>query len=141
LLRKWATQLNPRGILIAEEVEAIRTDPPVFAAYLRIVEAMLQSQSNTLYAGQILAALCPSELARIRSDVRSVPVRNKYAARVFLLNMQVWRDSEFVRANYSAKDIGDLEAGLVEITRMNSPTSEIEWSMRQAAFSRQLKSA
>jgi hypothetical protein len=133
--------LNPRGILIAEEVEAIRTDPPVFAAYLRIVEAMLQSQSNTLYAGQILAALCPSELARIRSDVRSVPVRNKYAARVFLLNMQVWRDSEFVRANNSAKDIGDLEAGLVEITRMNSPTSEIEWSMRQAAFSRQLKSA
>jgi trans-aconitate 2-methyltransferase len=132
---KWATQLKPRGLLMVEEVEAIRTAHPVFSRYVRIVEAMLASQRNCLYAGPLVGAIGVSAgLAIVRSGVRAIPVRSCDAAKMFVLNMQAWKDGDFVRANYPAASIGELEAALGEIARDESASPEIEWDMRQTVF-------
>jgi len=134
-MAKWATQLKPSGLLMVEEVEAIRTAHPVFSRYVRLVEAMLASQSNCLYAGPLVGALRPSAgLALARSGVRVIPVRSCDAAKMFILNMQAWKDGDFVRANYPAASIRELEAALGEMAQDESATPEIEWDMRQAVF-------
>lgn len=135
MVAKWATQLNPGGLILVEETEAIRTRHRVFLRYLDIIEAMLASQSNSLYAGPIVAALeSGSELRTLRSEVRRVTVRNAAAAQMFVMNMQAWKGSDFIRTNYPRETAGELEAGLEEIARDPSPASNIEWAMRQATF-------
>ena len=57
IVARWATQLNPGGLMMIEEVEAIRTSHPVFGRYLQIVEAMLASRGNRLYVGAMVGAM------------------------------------------------------------------------------------
>jgi trans-aconitate methyltransferase len=133
---KWATQLKPRGLLMVEEVEVIRTAHPVFSRYVRIVEVMLASQRNCLYAGPTVGALGPSAgLAVARNGVRAIPVKSRDTARMFVLNMQVWKDGDFVHANYPAASIRDLEAALGEIAQDQSATPEMEMGYAPDRFS------
>jgi trans-aconitate 2-methyltransferase len=135
VVAKWATQLERSGLLLLEETEAIHTVHPAFRCYLAIVEAMLASQSSRLYAGRVIADLdSPGGLKCTFSELRSVPVRNYDAARMFALNLKTWKESEFVRTNYSSGLIRELENNLAEIAAIESPAREIEWEMRQSTW-------
>jgi len=136
-LAKWATQLNPGGLLMLEEVERIDTVHPVLRSHVGIVEAMLQSQSNTLYAGPLIAELDAwNRLQKLMSEVRRVAVVNCDAARLFRLNLQAWKEHAFIRENYSEKTIRDLDSALEAIARERATASDIEWRMRQVIFRR-----
>jgi hypothetical protein len=125
--------------MMIEEVEMIRTTHPVFNRYLNMVEAMLASQSNRLYVGGLVGALSyPGGLKPHLNEIRTVPVRNCDAAGMFILNMDAWKDSEFMRANYSRESILELETALVRIAEKESGTRDIMWEMRQASFRRRL---
>jgi trans-aconitate 2-methyltransferase len=88
VVANWATQLEPSGLLLLEETETIHTIHPAFGRYLMIVEAMLASQSNRLYAGRLIADLdSPGGLKRTFSELCSLPLRNCDAARMFALNL------------------------------------------------------
>jgi trans-aconitate 2-methyltransferase len=135
VVAKWATQLEPNGLLLLEETENIHTVHPVFGRYLAIVEATLARQSNRLHAGHLVACLdSPGGLKATFSELRSLPVRNCDAASMFVLNLNTWKDSEFVRANYSRDSIVELEQALTEIAVTESSAREIEWNMHQAAW-------
>jgi SAM-dependent methyltransferase len=132
---RWATQLERDGLLLLEETEAIHTVHPAFARYLTIVEALLASQSNRLYAGPLVAGLdSPGGLKLAFSELRSLHVRNSDAARMFALNLNIWKGSEFVRTNYSRDSMRELEQALTEIATRESSAQEIEWEMRQSAW-------
>jgi hypothetical protein len=134
---KWATQLNHGGLLMLEEVERIDTVHPVLRSYVGIVEAMLQSQSNTLYAGPLVAKLdTPQGLQNVASELRRVAVTNADAAGLFRRNLQVWKEHAFIRENYSEKTIRDLDSALEAIARERAAASDIEWGMRQIIFQR-----
>jgi hypothetical protein len=118
-----------------EETEAIRTNHPVFARYLKLVEAVLANRSNRLYAGAMVGALVPPRgLTPKLNRVRTVAVRNSDAARMFMLNLSAWKDTDFVQAHYGRESVLDLERDLEQIADHGSPVSEIVWEMRQAAF-------
>ena len=135
VVAKWATQLERGGLLLLQETETIHTFHPAFGRYLAIVEAMLASQSSQLYAGRLIAGLdSPGGLKCTFSELRRIPVRNCDAARMFALNLKTWKDSEFVRTNYSSGFIMELENDLAEIAAIESPAREIEWEMRQSAW-------
>ena len=135
VVARWATQLKSRGLLLLEETETIHTVHPAFERYLAIVEAMLASQSSQLYAGRLIAGLdSPGGLKCTFSELRSIPVRNCDAARMFALSLNTWKGSEFVRTNYSSGFILELENDLVEIAAIESPAREIEWEMRQSEW-------
>ena len=137
MVARWATQLRAGGMLLIDEVEAIRTAHPVFTRYLEIVQAMLANQRNCLYAGPIVGALdAPAGLSTLRTDLRPAPMSNSDAAQMFHLNMQAWKDGNFVRSNYDAAAMRDLEETLQRLGADHSPRSEIEWTMRQTVFHR-----
>ncbi|MGO9063058.1 MAG: class I SAM-dependent methyltransferase [Candidatus Binataceae bacterium] len=138
IVARWATQLNPGGLLMIEETESIRTTHPVFARNLQIVEAMLASRSNLLYVGPLVGALgSPGGLKPSRNETRTVPVRNGDAAGMFVLNLNAWKEGEFVRVNYRRESILELEEDLTRIAGEESPAREIVWEMRQATFGRE----
>lgn len=139
-LAGWATQLNPGGIVMIEETEAIRTAHPVFARYLAIVEAMLAAQSNRLYIGAQAASFNPPEVTPLVNETRTVAVRNCDAAGMFAMNMNAWKDGKFVRANYSPEEIAELERALGEITAGREVAREITWEMRQAGWRHRARS-
>lgn len=134
---KWATQVERRGLLLLEETEAIHTSQPVFARYLQVVETMLAGNSNYLYAGLVVRNLdSPVSLRSIFSELRSVPVRNCDAARMFVLNLRTWKENEFVRSNYSINSMLELEQALQDIVDDESSSRDIAWDLRQAAWSK-----
>lgn len=135
-VEQWTTQIDRGGILMIEETEAIRTERPPFADYLAIVEAMLAGNSNRLYAGRALAAMRPRSLGLARGDLRTVPVTDADAAAMFALNMEAWKGSDFVRANYSGDAIARLARELNRIANSGPEASGIRWEMRQSAFVR-----
>jgi trans-aconitate 2-methyltransferase len=138
VVAKWATQLEPRGLLLLEETEAIHTRHAVFTRYLGIVEAMLSAQSNQLYAGHMLAGLnLPAELKQMTGDLRPLPVRSSDAARMFVLNLRSWKENQFIRANYAPDSVSELEDELTQIAVSESSSREIEWLMRQTAWLRE----
>jgi trans-aconitate 2-methyltransferase len=138
VVAKWVTELEPRGLLLLEEAEVIHTSDPIFARYLRIVEEMLASHSNQLYAGQLVASLnFESKLTSVTNESTSLSVRNADAARMFALNLQTWKENQFVRANYSHDSIVELENALAEIASNESAASDIEWKLRQAAWTKE----
>jgi hypothetical protein len=135
-VERWSTQLRPCGILMIEETEAIETGKPLFRQYLSMVEEMLRAQSNRLYAGPAIENLCAASLSLISSDLRCLRVTNEDAAKMFALNLQTWRDTDFIRTNYSSDVIGQLSRELSAAAKSESSASEITWRMRQAVLSR-----
>jgi SAM-dependent methyltransferase len=136
-LKTWATQLSPNGLLVIEEVEAIETTQAVFGRYLGIVESMLQSQGTELYVGGALEPLVDPPLLRRRwSRAQRFPVSNRDAATMFSMNVPNWKDRPFVRENFGAESIQDLEAGLRDLANAENTESAITWTLRQMIFER-----
>jgi trans-aconitate 2-methyltransferase len=137
VIAKWASQLERDGLLLLEETESIHTIHPAFTRYLAIVEAMLTNQGNCLYVGQLIGGFdYPGGLISSFNELRKLPVRNRDAARMFALNLGTWKDSEFIRANYSRDSIQRLEQALAEIAITESSAQEIQWKIRQTAWRR-----
>ena len=133
----WATQLRPKGLLLMEEVEWIRTENPVFTTYLSIVEAMLENKSGKLYVGQTLDSLNDTDiLERRASRVAHLPVSNHKAATMFSMNIQTWKYQPFIQMNYSSSMIDQLEEDLKSLADKSGSETEIEWGLRQLVFER-----
>ncbi len=137
VIARWATQLEPGGLLLMEETEWICVNCDAFATYVGIVEAMLAARSNTLYVGPVLDGLVlPSDLKRRTSDVRRFRVPPHRAAGLFLMNLQTWRHNRFVVESYSPGVIEQLQNDLLSISEQAASDLEIEWGLRQISFER-----
>jgi SAM-dependent methyltransferase len=137
LVSKWATQLRPRGLLLMEENEWIFTHNEVFALYLNIVDAMLEHQSVELYVGKTLDRLEDNDVIRRKSsEVRRVRVATRRAAAMFYMNIQTWKHQPFIRENYPASVIEDLQKDLEKLAGQSGDEISIEWGLRQIVFER-----
>ena len=136
VVQNWAGQLKRGGRLLIEEVEAIRTDHPVFGSYLSIVATALRTQKKELYIGSALAALDPGHgLERASSTVRSLVVSDQNAARMFRLNLPTLRESPVVRDAEESSRLDQLQQDLDEIAYSASDDSRITWEIRQLTWS------
>jgi SAM-dependent methyltransferase len=137
VLDTWSDLLEPGGILLLDEVEAIRTSNPWFEKYLGIVEGMLNAAGSRLYVGPVLEPAVPGGRLRIvRSDVRRMDVSNRDAAGMFSRNVPNWRANGFVRARFSESEIDELLAELLRETAAPANHSEITWELRQMILAR-----
>ncbi len=135
MLIEWASQLQLKGLLLIEEVEYIHTENPVFSSYLQIVDVMLKAQSNNLYIGPTLRDVKdPAGLRRRLSRLRLLPVSDRRAAAMFLLNIQSWKSHPFIQANYSPSDIKRIQEGLEILAQNRGDETRIEWGLRQMVF-------
>ncbi len=137
LVATWVTQLRPKGLLLMEEVDWIRTENEVLVVYLDIVDAMLKHQSQELYVGRVVNRIEDTDtLKRKSSKLMHLPVTARDAAGMFYLNIQSWRHQPYVRENYSSSMINQLEADLKVFSEAKSDETEIEWGLRQIVFER-----
>lgn len=137
LIASWATQLRPGGLMLMEEVEWIRTNGAVFAAYLDMQRALLQHQGNCLDIGPMLDALPVPPLLRKRaSNVRQTPVPASQAATMFALNYHTWQQHPFVQSTFATAQIQQIEQDLQALMTEPRDDIEIEWGMRQLAYER-----
>jgi SAM-dependent methyltransferase len=137
VIMKWATQLQPNGLLVIEENEGIQTDHAVFITYIRMVETLLQSSSTDLYVGASVNRLNDTDTLKKRaSHKQCVTVLTKQAATLFFLNMQSWKHHPFIRTTYPPTLVDQLEHNLHTLIEQSSRECEIEWQLRQLVFER-----
>ena len=132
---RWVTQLRPAGRLLLEEVERIQIADPLFRDYLGVVTALLASESQQLYVGRLLATARPSSAEVIRNGVAELSVPGSKAATMFHMNIQSWKDREFVRQTYSADFVSDLQESLRAVAREEVAAGPVVWGMRQITIS------
>jgi SAM-dependent methyltransferase len=137
VISSWATQLVPQGLLLLEEVEWIHTHNEVFALYLNIVDAMLERRNTELYVGRTLDRFKSSELLKRRaSEVMRLRVTTRRAAAMFYLNIQTWKYQPFIKQNYPAAVIEELQRDLEKLAGKSGDEISIEWGLRQIVFER-----
>jgi SAM-dependent methyltransferase len=124
VIERWRSQLRAGGVLLVDETSGIETDIAVFARYLQLVTAMLDADGVEMYAGRLLGEM-PGETVRVSQPVDRV-------ARMFALNLSVWRTNPHVQANAAKSEVDGLAAALDELTTTGSErTGSITWTMRQ----------
>lgn len=137
MIMDWITQLTPKGVLLVEEPESIQTRNSVFRQYLDIVEAMMDDRGASLYVGKMLDRLKRTDDLKQRiSGVRPLSVHTHRAAAMFYLNIQTWKHQPFVKENYSASTIDQLESELESLAARSESEIEIQWGLRQIVFER-----
>jgi len=134
LAASWASQLAPGGQLLLDEVERIDTSSPAFTEYLTMTVERVRTSGADMYAGPLLASLPLSDGCRVTHDqVISHPVPAAGAARMFLLNLSVWRD--WGNDVYGEQAVTRIERSLAAI-EAGDTDAEITWQLRQVAVSR-----
>jgi len=137
VIARWATQLQPGGLLLMEEVEQIHSSNTLFTTYLKIQATLLGHQANQLYIGPVLNALSDSTLLRRRaSRLLSYPVSTTHAATLFFLNIQTWKHHPFIQQHYAPSLMDQIEEDLHTLSETGHDQGDIEWEMRQIAFAR-----
>ena len=137
LIAKWATHLCLGGRLLLEEVGSIHSQTPVFVKYIRLVEKMLAYDGYDLYVGQKLNTIpTPNGLVRHSSRAVCVSVRSQVAAKMFSMNIHIWKNNAFVRQNYSAASIRQLEENLLDLAARPTGNKGVEWNLRQLVYER-----
>lgn len=131
LVAQWITQLNSRGILFVDEIDAVDTDLEVFKRYLAMAEGMIAAQGGCLYVGKAL------ESADYKADTlvnESVLLRvpNHRAASWFLPNTQtVWNEDKYVLEHLSPKERVAIGSELDRLKTTRDSRSDIAWRLRR----------
>jgi hypothetical protein len=66
--------------------------------------------------------------------VRRSKVINADGARMFVMNLQAWKDGDFIRANYPDEMIRELEDELSAVAQDAWSSSDSEWRLHQAVL-------
>lgn len=131
---RLAGLLVPGGVLVVEDVESIDTTDEVFASYLRAVGRLVASRGATLVAGPLVTAVAdPGGARRVRDRVVAHPVPAQQAARLFLLNLEVWSQAPDAVRELDASRLSTLRAGLTD--RLTA-SGVVTWHIRQVVWTR-----
>jgi ubiquinone/menaquinone biosynthesis C-methylase UbiE len=137
VIERWATQLQPGGLLLMEEVEQIHTNNALFTTYLKIQATLLEQQANQLYIGPALNALSDSTMLKRRaSRTLRFQIPTFQAATMFFLNIQTLKHHPFIQQHYAPTLIAQMEEALRKLSELSGDQSDIAWEMRQIAFER-----
>ena len=137
LVAHWITQLNSKGLLFVDEIDAVDTDLEVFKTYLAMAEGMITTQGACLYVGKALEA-ADYEADVLVNDSVVLPVANRRAASWFLPNTQtVWNENKYVLEHLSAKERDAIGRELDRLTAMTDSRSDITWRLRRLVLREQ----
>jgi SAM-dependent methyltransferase len=130
----FASQLAPRGRLLLDEVEWIRSEAEPFQRYLALVEAVLASQGQCLFVGPRIAAIAARD-PRVRdSAVRELVVDPRDAAGMFSLNWETLREHAAVAARTTSSERDALAEALAALRDGDLRATPITWGLRQVGF-------
>ena len=138
VVNRWVEQLQPGGCLLLEEVERIDVVDALFDDYLAIVAALLASQSQELYIGPILSTARPTSARVVHDRVADLSVPGAQAATMFHMNIQSWKNQDYIRDQYPPDLISDMQENLRTVADEETPAGPAVWSLRQIVISSDL---
>lgn len=132
--RAWSRDLVPGGRLVLQEVDAIDVSQPVLADYETLVLGVVEDRGAPMYAGPSLAALEDDDVARWVTRRRTVSVPSRAAARIYRLNLEVWRHDPAVATRADADAVDSVATRLDELAR--DGRGRVVWRLREVAGER-----
>jgi len=115
-IEAWSDSLAADGVIAVEENEWIHTARPEFETYLRIVDGMLRDAGHRLDIGAHLDQHSAwQSVAVLQSELVEIPVQDRAAAPLFVLNIQNWRSQPYIRQHYAEAEIEQLHQSLRHI--------------------------
>ena len=122
LTAEWRSQLQPDGVLVLDEVEDMAVPEGILRDYGELVVALIAAEGAEMYAGPLLAEL--------GGRCVDVDVDAAVAARMFGMNLMVWRNDALARGLTDDAQLAELAAGLDELSR-HPGSSTVRWTFRQ----------
>lgn len=137
-VRRWSTELRPGGKLLLEEGVSIRTSHEPIGRYLEIVGALLEHRGTAVDIAGLLGSLGDvggtALRHRLSRRVTFHPPANE-VARMFLANVDTWRDDPFVTTHVGSAAVSWVETELEALAR--APVRDgVAWDLEQVVFER-----
>jgi SAM-dependent methyltransferase len=134
LVASWLGEVRRGGRLLVEEIVAIDAVHPALARYAEIVTALSAAHGTDLLVGGALGAapgavVVHDETVRITPDPATV-------ARLFRMNLGVWRHDPWARDALSVAELDDLDASLAAVAADPPAPGAISWRHRQLGYER-----
>jgi trans-aconitate 2-methyltransferase len=133
--RTWAYQLAPGGRLLLDELDSLDAPDPVLGRYEDLVSAVVADRGGPMHAGPLLADFSDGPDVATRSSAAStlaVPV--PVAARLYAMNLEVWRQGLFAHLHFAGAELDDLARGLAELIRTGQ--GHVDWRLRHVVVER-----
>ncbi len=138
VLREWAKQLAPNGLLAIEELDTMIGSVPPLQRYYSMVEAMQRAHGQDLHVGRALPALArEAGVEVVRDEVARMALPGHRMAALHHLNIQTWRHDAFISSHYSTAELDTLEAELRELAAHPDPAVCVDYHMRQMVIAAQ----
>jgi trans-aconitate 2-methyltransferase len=133
----WAAHLRPQGRLLIDEIDHIDTTVEPFARYLDLVTAMMAARGTDLFIGRALAGHRPAGVETVDERLLPLPQPTPAVARMFSLNLDVWRHGPWAAGETTPAALDGLAAALAELAATGTDTmGEITWTHRQIIWER-----
>ncbi len=135
LARAWAGQLVRGGRLLLDELDGLDAPDPVLRRYEEMVGAVVADRGGPMHAGPSLRDLADGPDFVVRSNSSSslaVPVR--VAARLYGMNLEVWRHDPFARTQFQVEELDGLARSLGALVRVGH--GDVEWRLRHIVVER-----
>jgi trans-aconitate 2-methyltransferase len=130
----WARELVPGGRLLLDELDGLDASHPVLCRYEELVGAVVADQGAPMHAGPLLhrERLQREDVAVRSSEASTLPVPVPIAARLYAMNLGVWRHGEFARSHFAAEELDELARGLTDLTRTGAGV--VDWRLRHVVL-------
>ncbi len=139
LLGRWLDQVRVGGRLLVEEIVAIDTGHPVFGRYIELVTALSAAQGTDLLVGGALGHSWSDRdeaAGGVHDETVTITPDPALVARLFLMNLGVWRHGPWAEAELDADELNSLAAELAALVESPPPHGAIAWRHRQLAYER-----
>lgn len=130
-LTAWCEELQPDGLLLSEEVEAINTRVGLFRDYIAGSEALVRSKGGELFIGRDLAAAAEVRGA-VENEAFSLAVPAQAAAAMFLPNARgAWEASEALREAVPEPQRRRIVEELAAVCEGRRREPDLTWVLRR----------
>jgi len=115
-LARWAKASAPGCILFIHETESMDADNPALRCYYELVAQLQRHYGQTLEIGALLEDCVAKNGWRVLES-RRLELRKPASAmaQIHLANLRTWRNDDYARQAFDAREIDSLEASLSEI--------------------------
>jgi hypothetical protein len=125
------------GAIASEENDWIETSQPAFRTYFDMVAAMLADRGQRLDIGTELEAV-KDWLPLVKFSSQLVPIRvpEPIAARMFVPNLDVFRQQPYIQRNHSEAEIQRLKADILAIVERGDSSHLVTFWRRRIVWQR-----
>lgn len=131
VLQRWMKTLAEGGLLLCEEDEWSGTNHSTLHEYHEIQNELASFYGSQLYVGKALKNLDNVvTYSVVSNETHKITPPIEQCIELFLRNLYVWRNDQYILKNYSSEYLNDLSDRLYEL-KENPGNAKYEWIRRQ----------